>query len=64
VPVIMHEPFAWGGGLTTFRHITVRLIEQEVPLHYLLNFRARRFVEAVENGVADARAWCRAEGLL
>jgi predicted patatin/cPLA2 family phospholipase len=46
------------------RHITVRLIEQEVPLHYLLNFRARRFPEAVESGVADARAWCRAEGLL
>jgi predicted patatin/cPLA2 family phospholipase len=46
------------------RHITVRLIQQEVPLHYLLNFRARRFAEAVESGVADARAWCRAEGFL
>jgi predicted patatin/cPLA2 family phospholipase len=52
------EPGTYG------RHITVRLIEQEVPLHYLLNFRARRFAEAVESGVAEARAWCRAEGLL
>jgi predicted acylesterase/phospholipase RssA len=54
---------ARGESGTYGRHITVRLIEQEVPLHYLLNFRARRFAEAVESGVADARAWCRAEGL-
>jgi predicted patatin/cPLA2 family phospholipase len=52
------EPAAYG------RPITVRLLEQEVPLHYLLTLRARRFREAVELGVADARAWCRAEGLL
>ena len=46
------------------RHITVRLLQQEVPLHYLLNVRSRRFAEAVELGVRDARAWCRTEGLL
>ena len=46
------------------RHITVRLLQQEVPLHYLFNVRRRRFAEAVELGVRDARAWCRTEGLL
>jgi hypothetical protein len=46
------------------RHITVRMLQQEVPLHYLLNFRRRHFAAAVELGVRDARAWCRAEGLL
>jgi predicted patatin/cPLA2 family phospholipase len=46
------------------RHITVRMIQREVPLHYLLNFSRRRFTDAVELGVADAREWCRAEGLL
>jgi hypothetical protein len=34
-----------------------------VPLHYLLNFRHRRFGEAVEMGVRDAPAWATAEGL-
>ncbi|MCW2637030.1 MAG: hypothetical protein JWQ99_3397 [Blastococcus sp.] len=55
---------ARGEAGTYGRHVTVRMIEAEVPLHYLFNFRRRRFVEAVEQGVADARAWCRAEGLL
>ncbi|GGL94907.1 hypothetical protein GCM10010129_43440 [Streptomyces fumigatiscleroticus] len=46
------------------RHIRVRMLQAEVPLHYLLNFRHRRFVEAVETGVRDARTWCSAQGLL
>jgi hypothetical protein len=40
------------------------MLQVEVPLHYLLNFRHHRFVEAVETGVRDARTWCAAEGLL
>jgi predicted patatin/cPLA2 family phospholipase len=55
---------ARGEAGTFGRHLTVRLLQQEVPLHYLLNFRRRRFAEAVELGVRDARAWCRTEGLL
>ncbi len=46
------------------RHITVRLLQAEVPLHYLFTVSRRRFREAVELGVADARAWCRDSGLL
>lgn len=40
------------------RHITVRMLTAEVPLHYLLNFRQRRFREAVDLGVSVARQWC------
>jgi predicted acylesterase/phospholipase RssA len=46
------------------RHVTVHLLQHEVPLHYLFNVSGRRFAAAVDRGVADARAWCRAEGLL
>jgi predicted patatin/cPLA2 family phospholipase len=40
------------------RLITIRQLKAEVPLHYLLNFNKRRFGEAVDSGVAAARAWC------
>ena len=42
------------------RLITVRQLKAEVRLHYLLNFSKRRFGEAVDSGVAAARAWCAA----
>lgn len=45
------------------RHITVRELEAEVPVHYLVNFSRDRFAEAVERGVEAARAWCREEGI-
>lgn len=51
------HPSAYG------RHITVRMLSAEVPLHYLLNFRRRRFREAVDLGVSAARAWCREQHL-
>lgn len=40
------------------RHIAVRELKAEVPLHYLLNFSKKRIAEAVELGVEAARAWC------
>jgi predicted acylesterase/phospholipase RssA len=52
------EPGAYG------RHVEVRMLQAEVPLHYLFNFRARRFREQVDAGVRDARAWCAERGLL
>lgn len=42
------------------RHITLHLIEAEVPVHYLLNFSRDRMAEAVNAGVEDARRWCQA----
>jgi hypothetical protein len=45
------------------RKIELYLIEAEVPVHYLLNFSKDRMAEAVNQGVEDARAWCRQRGL-
>ena len=42
------------------RRITVRELRSEVALHYLFNFRKRRFAAAVNRGVEAARAWCKA----
>jgi predicted patatin/cPLA2 family phospholipase len=45
------------------RPIKVREIKAEVGLHYLFNFRQRRFPETVEQGVRAARAWCDANDI-
>jgi predicted acylesterase/phospholipase RssA len=45
------------------RPIKLNLIEAEVPVHYLLNFSRDRMAEAVNQGVEDARAWCRAQNI-
>jgi predicted patatin/cPLA2 family phospholipase len=53
-----------GGSFGEFgRHITVRELKAEVPLHYLLNFSKDRAAEAVNRGVEAARAWCDANGV-
>jgi len=45
------------------RTITVRELKAEVPLHYLFNFKQRRFREAVDQGVQTARQWCDANNI-
>jgi len=45
------------------RTIKLNLLEAEVPVHYLLNFSKDRMAEAVNKGVEDARAWCRARNI-
>jgi predicted patatin/cPLA2 family phospholipase len=40
------------------RHIAVRELKAEVPLHYLFNFSRSRTAQAVNCGVEIARAWC------
>ena len=42
------------------RPVKVYELKAEVGLHYLFNFKRRRFPEAVEEGVSAARAWCEA----
>jgi predicted acylesterase/phospholipase RssA len=46
------------------RPIKVEMLAAEVPLHYLVNVASQEFTAAVEQGVADARAWCREKGML
>jgi len=46
------------------RHIKVKLLKAEVPLHYLINLRSDRINEAVNRGVQAAREWCVEQGIL
>lgn len=45
------------------RIITVKLLESEVQMHYLINFSKDRVTEAVNAGVQAAREWCRKENI-
>lgn len=45
------------------RPIRVEMLAAEVPLHYLVNVSSPQFTAAVEQGIADARAWCRERGM-
>ncbi|HEV2860564.1 MAG TPA: patatin-like phospholipase family protein [Pyrinomonadaceae bacterium] len=58
-----NEAVAAGSTGEFGRHITVRELKAEVPLHYLLNFSRDRAAEAVNRGVAFAREWCDANGI-
>jgi hypothetical protein len=46
------------------RHITVRMIQRGEPCTTCSPSVAVASGDAVETGVADARTWCRADGLL
>ena len=45
------------------RHIEQKLLEAEVPIHYLLNFSSDRMAESVNKGVLAAREWCAKQGI-
>lgn len=45
------------------RHIEVKIVRGEVPLHYVLNVNSDRFAEAVELGVTAGRRWCAEQGI-
>ena len=45
------------------RPIKVQMLAAEVPLHYLVNVTSPDFTAAVEQGIADARVWCRERGI-
>jgi len=45
------------------RTITQRLIQAEVPLHYLFNYSRDRVAEAVNQGVEAARGFCKQLGI-
>ncbi len=45
------------------RHIELKILKAEVPLHYLINLSSDRVVEAVNRGVEYGRAWCKELGI-
>lgn len=52
-----------GGSGEFGRHVEVKLLQAEVPLHYLINFSGTRMAEAVNQGVRVARQWCHDRGI-
>nr|MBX2869031.1 patatin-like phospholipase family protein [Acidiferrobacterales bacterium] len=40
------------------KHIEIKILNAEVPLHYLINFSSKKFTEAVELGIQEGRRWC------
>jgi len=52
------------GGRGEFgRTLTVKMLRSEVDLNYILETATDRIAEAVNRGVAEARAWCAVEGI-
>jgi hypothetical protein len=45
------------------RRIELRLLQAEVPVHYILNFSKDRMAESVNLGVRMAREWCQANNI-
>lgn len=45
------------------RHIELKLLQAEVPVHYIFNLSKDRMAEAVNLGVAKAREWCAEHGI-
>jgi predicted patatin/cPLA2 family phospholipase len=45
------------------RHIELKILKAEVPLHYLVNLSSDRLKGAVNRGVRDARRWCVEQGI-
>lgn len=54
---------AAGGSGEFGRHVDVRILRAEVPVHYLFNFTRDRMAAAVERGVGAARRWCAEQGI-
>ncbi len=54
---------AAGNGGEFGRHIEVKELKADVPLHYLIDFSQDRLAEAVNLGVNRAREWCKANGI-
>jgi predicted acylesterase/phospholipase RssA len=45
------------------RRIELKILQADVPLHYLINVSDARLREAIDLGVATARAWCERESI-
>jgi predicted acylesterase/phospholipase RssA len=58
-----NKVIAAGGHGEFGRPIRVEMLAAEVPLHYIVNFTGSAFTAAVEQGIAEARAWCRERGI-
>lgn len=55
---------ASGGSGEFGRHIELKILRAEVPLHYIINLSSDRFKESVNRGVELARQWCQEQGIV
>lgn len=53
-----NEAIARGEDGEFGRHIELKILRAEVPIHYILDVGADRLHEVVNRGVESARAWC------
>jgi predicted acylesterase/phospholipase RssA len=58
-----NESIAAGGRGEFGRRIDLKLLQAEVPIHYLFNLSRDRMAEAVNLGVKTARDWCQRNGV-
>ena len=54
---------AAGGSGEFGRRIELKLLQAEVPMHYIFNFSRDRMAESVNLGVKMAREWCVRQGI-
>ncbi len=54
---------AAGGSGEFGKHVELKILAAEVPMHYLINLSPDRMIEAVNLGVQKAREWCTANHL-
>jgi hypothetical protein len=59
---VNNDAIAHGRAGEFGRAIKVEMLIGRVRLHYLLNFRVHKFNVAVNQGISDAREWCRSRG--
>ncbi len=45
------------------KHVELKILRAEVPIHYIVEISADRLHEAVNRGVAAARVWCAEQGV-
>jgi predicted acylesterase/phospholipase RssA len=58
-----NRAIAAGGAGEFGKHVELKILAAEVPMHYLINLSPDRMVEAVNLGVEKAREWCTAQNL-
>lgn len=58
-----NQAIAAGGRGEFEKHVELKILKAEVPLHYLINFSADRLTESVNLGVERGRAWCAEQGI-
>ena len=58
-----NQKIAAGGTGEFGKHVELKILAAEVPMHYLINLSPDRMIEAVNLGVKKGREWCTAQNI-